>query len=402
MANGAAACPRVAGFLLHLHPDKAESTYQRLQLRSACSSDMLYVLCALLCVLVGLLPADGQDLNSAANPSAWPNLSSSGSPFAIGPAALTLLLLLLSVQLLSPAFYMQHRRAALVLVVLSTLAGDVCWLRACPRTAPAPTLHELNCSINSSGDNSSGSGTCSARDAPVASWATLADVLLVRSGVSVACMHALMLALDFPMRIALHSSELALIMHHTTLPLARLLSGPRYLPPLRRLHTVLHTGLVRSLAALAALPLHLPLPPLPVMAASPPSLLAPPGCLPLVTVSTVQITLGLLLPLWVAFLWERGARSSFALALRRRAAHDLAAAAAGPHRAPPSQPCCCGDPVCTVGLSLTGYSVQGVPGALLRALFLCAHGVCFAVAACAVWFAANLVVQSAAPGVCML
>ncbi|KAI8464068.1 MAG: hypothetical protein J3K34DRAFT_493149 [Monoraphidium minutum] len=441
--RGAGTCAaRVVGPGLALRPDKAEAAYQRAGLRSACFSDTVY---CLLSVMVGLTPAAGGGGGGGGGAAAAP-AALRGGPLAAG--ALAALAALLAVQLAAPALYMAHRRCALVLLAAATLAGDVAWLRASAAAAAAEAaaagaggfggggggggggfggggggfggggsggsggggLGGAGACVGGGGGGGGGGGSCAAPAAPAAPWGALADALLVRSGVTAACVHACVLALDFPWRAALQVAEVALIMAHTTLPLAALVGGPAYLPPLRAAHDALRAALVRALSALAALPLPLPLHAggagAAAAAVAAAAAAARPACLPLAAVVTAQLALGLALPLWVAFLGERSRRCAFALALRRRAAHGAAAAA------PPARPlggggapCCCGDAACGAGLPAGGYGVEGVPRPLLRALFLCAHALCFTVFACAVWLAAGLAADAAvgiAPAACGL
>lgn len=416
-APGGCACvARVTGVRLRLQPARAEDAYQSLRLRSACFADTAY---AALYVVVGLAPVAEGGGAPRGGPAAW--------------AALALMGAVLLLQVFAPGFYIAHRRAALAALVAATLVGDVSWLRA-TGGAVAAAAQRVPQGLYGGGAGAAGAGataerlgaawddaTCDAAGAPraAATWGTLADALLVRSGVTVACMHAAMLALDFPMRVALQAAEMGLIMAHTTLPLARMLAAPAYAPLLRRLYTELRAALVRALVSLAALPLPLSLlhphhdggdghgrghhhmlyataagggggtggGALPRAA-----LLAEyPSCLPLTAVIAAQVALGLALPLWAAFLAERSRRCEFAQALRHHAAHDAAAAAACQQRPPPAGCACgCGDPLCGAGASLVAYSVQGMPRALLRALFLCAHALCFVIFSCAVWLAASL------------
>jgi len=382
--TAAALLPRVSAPFLLLLPASAERAYRHQRARAECAADAMYAVCCLLC-------------------SALSGLSASPPRDPIAAAATFLLCVMLSLQCLLPATYMQHRRTLLVLV---TLAGDVSWLRAWTCGAAAERSSATS-SIDGNLDS------CGAVEGPLPAsevYADLLHALLIQSGVSVAAFHALVLSLDLPWRLALHTTEVALIMHRTTVPLARLLSGPAYLPLMRQLYITVSGGMVSVLAALAALPLPLPLP-LPrvssVWSATASgssargslnrsgSITDQPACLPLATVITVQLCLGLVLPLWITFLVERSRRCSFALALRHASHHDAAAAtalAAGSMRQmrPPPQPCECGAPLCGAGFTAAAYTVAGFPAAVLRALLAAAHAVCFLLLVCSAWFASTL------------
>lgn len=392
--SSATAASRTSASRIIPLPDSEEAAYQHARLRAAVSCDAVYTSCCLLCFLVGLWPAVGSE--SASSECAIEGTSRPGCN-AFAPAAALLMLILLAIQIMLPTIYRAHRHTALAIMVLLMLAGDVCWLRS---RAGAPP-QSSTCGTDGHGSN----GTCDVANEPAASWTGLTDALLIRSGVSLVCMHAAMLQLDFAWRVAVHVLEVAIIIAHTTVPLARMLARPAHLRLLRRLHAVVYGGLIQTLAALAALPLPLPLPlkhahrangatTAAELGASDSILLASrPACLPLAAVISAQVALGLVLPLWASFLWERASRSAFVSDLRRRTTHAAAAAslAIHPPRLPPAQPCCCGDPVCPVGMSHSEYTVQGVPAALLQALFLCAHALFFAMLSCLVWFASDLV-----------
>jgi hypothetical protein len=385
----------VKGVLLHLAPDAAAAAYARHNLHSAVGADIAFVLASLLTQLSHLTAAAAGRAHRLVDPA------------TAAPAALCLLLL--AAQILRPGAYAARRRLALVLIVGATLAGDVAWLRSVAAWAGA------------AGDLSAAAGA----DSP---WWQLANILLIRSGVAVLVLHSAMLALDFPWRAALGAAELALCLAHTALPLARLLARPEHLAPLRRLHGAARRGAVAAVGMLAAVPWPTgygvagppppaaPLPPLPTgggsaeeaaFAAAGLSLdpfASPPSCLPLSAVVTAQVGVGLVLPLWVAFLRERRRRCAYALALCQRAAHHRAAAAAAAAAAahpepaaPPALLCACGDPACPAGVVLPTFTVRHFPAPLIRLLFAAAHGVCFLMALCAVHAAADVAASLAAP-----
>ena len=419
--------PRVASLLLRLHPPAVEAAYRRAQLRSACAADAAYVLCSLLCAAAAAMNGSG---------------AGGGSDSAVADllaAASTLVLAcLLAFQLAAPAAYMRHRRAALAAMLAATLARDAAWLRAWTPTGAGAGVSAGMTAAAMTGDSAGGSGggTCdaggeaplgncssggttaapgaaaAAATAAAGSWGAVATLLLVDSGVSVLALRGLMLSLDLPWRAAFHLAEAALIMHRTAAPLARALAGPQALPLLARAHAALRDGALRALAALAALPLPAPL----AARAGVAHLLQPhshsqppPDCLPLAAVLTAQVCLGAALPLWAAFLGERGRRGAFARAARLAADHDALAAAAAataaadaqaaaggpapPPLPPPQQPCHCGDPHCRAALRPPALRVQGVPPAALAALLACAQGVCFLLFCCAVWFVAGVVLS---------
>lgn len=430
--------PVVSGPLLCLSPE-AGALYHSLRAAAACSSDAVYIVMCLMSLLHQLLPVAVLGCSSERQESTWDVTSSRIDPLTLG--SLVALAALLALQCMRPAAYKAHRRTALAVLAVVTLAGDVAMMRelsirvvgpvGCmegpsgtsgPTCVIRPSATQLATPDSDAWDHpgpaicSAASGTVAAGSssggaAHTAPWGGLAEALLVRSGVSMVLVHSAALSIDFQWRVAMQAAEVALIVKLGAPHLARALSCPRFLPLLRRLHAALWHGAVSVLMALAALPLpaepSLSLHPRGALGAALRGGIEDPAVsggrpadahLALAMVVTTQIMLGLALPLWVIFLRERTSRSTFVRRLQGRAAHDSALAAAA--SAPPGAggapgACCCGDPSCDAGLARPSYTVQGLPDALLQCLFVSAHATCFLMATCAVWCSVNWAIHAA-------
>lgn len=440
------ACASMEQQQRQLRSPSQASSKKPTQRHSPCTCDTIYMLTCLLSLLHRL---SNVEFSGTSRPAEQRSSHAAIDPLVLWTAAA--LLLLLFVHVILPATYAAHRRAALVVLVAITFAGDVTWLRSSGGgswessssgggSRGGSSSSSLSSGIDSKGDvgavigntcssrafrdsnTAGGSGVCSSNSTSrsvgatavhpplsgrTASWALLADALLIRSGVMVVCMHAVMLSLELPWRIAMQHAEVALIMSHTTLPLARFLSTPAYVPLLIQLHAALKDSLSASLVALAGLPLPVQL----VQRAQCDGTCAEapvPTCLPIATVLTVQLVLGLALPLWIAFVWSSCASgtcacSSLASGSGSTAWHGGGGGAAVGGDAAPAASCrqqggssggSCGrgdgrggGTCCPLPL----FFVQGVPQSLLTVLLGAANSVIFVLLTCAIWGLINMI-----------